>query len=227
MAFILEQERSAESRLVERIWHVQAENIGDFTSIASIYSEIVFARTLDGITVTMRGPETQATQVHDAPDGEFIGIVLKPGVFMPHLLPKNLIDRRDASLPLVGNRSFWLNNSVWEIPDFENADTFAARLTRAGLLVHDPVVDAVLQGEVPDLSPRTVQYRFVQATGLSHKCIQQIKRAHQAMILLQNGTSILEATFKLGYFDQAHMTNSFRRFIGRTPTQIMRLGSSE
>jgi AraC-like DNA-binding protein len=195
--------------------------------VASIHSEIVFARTQDGITVTMRGPETQATQADDASCGEFIGIVLKPGVFMPHLLPKNLIDRRDASLPLAGSRSFWLDSAAWEIPDFENADVFAARLIRAGLLAHDPVVDAVLQGETPDLSPRAVQYRFVQATGLSHKRIQQIERAHQALALLQSGTPILEAAFTLGYFDQSHMTNALKRFMGQTPAQIARMSLSK
>lgn len=227
MTFILEEERPAESPLIEKIWRVEAENTGDFISIASIHSEIVFARTRDGITVAMRGPETRATPAHDAPDGEFIGIVLKPGVFMPHLLPKNLIDHRDASLPLAGSRSFWLDSSTWEIPDFDNADVFVARLIRAGLLMHDPIVSAALGGKTPDLSPRAVQYRFMQATGLSHKRIQQIERARQAMALLQNGTSILEATFESGYFDQSHMTNSLRRFIGQTPAQLARTDSSE
>lgn len=227
MAFVLEQERAAESPLIDKIWRLQAENASDFTSIASIHSEIVFARTRSGITIAVRGPETQATQAEDVPDGEFVGIVFKPGVFMPNLLPKNLTNHRDASLPLAGSRSFWLDSSTWEIPDYDNLDTFVARLTRAGLLVNDPIVSAALQGKTPDLSTRALQYRFVQATGLSLKRIRQIERAHQAMALLRSGTPIIEATFELGYFDQAHMTNSLRRFIGQTPAQIAHMNTSE
>lgn len=222
MPFIFEEERPSESPYIERIWRVQSELAGDFISMASIYSEIVFARNRHGITVTMRGPETKATSVTDPPDGEFIGIVFKPGVFMPDLLPQNLTDRRDASLPLAGGDSFWLDSSAWELPDFDNADIFIARLERAGLLAHDPVVSDVLQGWSPGLSPRTVQYRFIRATGLPYKRIQQIERAHQAMTLLQSGMSIIDTSYTLGFSDQSHMTNTLKRLIGRTPAQIAR-----
>jgi len=86
--------------------------------------------------------------------------------------------------------------------------------------VRDPVVEAAMQGHTPDMSIRSVQYRFVQATGLTHKTIQQIERARFAVSLLEQGTPISDTSFELGYFDQAHLTNSLKRFIGRTPAQI-------
>jgi AraC-like DNA-binding protein len=55
---------------------------------------------------------------------------------------------------------------------------------------------------------------------LTCKTIQQIKRARSAVSLLERGTPISDAAFELGYFDQAHLTNSLKRFIGRTPSQI-------
>ena len=64
--------------------------------------------------------------------------------------------------------------------------------------------------------------RFLRATGLTHKKIQQIERAHEAVSLLEGGSSIADAAFELGYFDQAHLTNSLKRFVGRTPAQISR-----
>lgn len=222
MSFIFEEERPAQSPFIEKIWHVESEQVGEFISIASIYSEIVFAKTRNGVTVTVRGPETKATPVTKPPDGEFIGIVFKPGVFMPNLPPRNLTDFRDALLPLAGDDAFWLDSSAWELPNFENADTFIARLERAGLLAHDPLVSDVLQGKSPRLSPRTVQYRFMRATGLPYKRIQQIERAHQAMALLQSGMSIIDTSYALGYSDQSHMTNTLRRLAGRTPAQIAR-----
>jgi len=66
-----------------------------------------------------------------------------------------------------------------------------------------------------------VQRRFVQVTGLTYKTIQQIERAKQAIGLLQSGVPISETTYQTGYFDQAHLTNSLRRFYGQTPAQIV------
>src|SRR5581483_10779836 len=121
-------------------------------------SEIVVA-TFEGKTaVTVRGPETKATIATIPADSEAFGIVFKLGTFMPNLLPRNLMDLRDADLPVEDNGSFWLENSAWEVPTFENADTFVKHLVREGLLVHDPVVGAVLEGEPPAFAPRTLQY---------------------------------------------------------------------
>lgn len=140
---------------------------------------------------------------------------------MPHLPVKTLLDRQDVTLPEVSSHSFWLYGSTWELPTFDNADVFVNRLIHPGVLVHDPVVEAAIQGDKPDLSIRSIQYRFLQATGLTHKTIQQIDRAHKAVLLLEQGTPILDTAIGLGYFDQAHLTNSLKRFIGKTPAQIV------
>ncbi len=86
--------------------------------------------------------------------------------------------------------------------------------------MRDPVVEAAIQGHTPDMSIRSLQYRFLQATGLTHKTIQQIDRARFAVSLLEQGTPISDTALELGYFDQAHLTNSLKRFIGKTPAQI-------
>ena len=219
--------RPSDSPFVETIWRTRSEQAGDFTSLAASHSEIVVARYEGKTTVTVRGPETKATPASAPADGEFLGIVFKLGTFMPALLPRNLMDRRDAYLPVVSNESFWLDHSVWEIPNFDNADTFVERLVREGLLAHDPVVGAVLQGDPQAFSPRALQYRFVRATGLPHKVIQQIERARQALALLQRGTSIFDTAYEVGYFDQSHLTNALQRFLGQTPAQIARVSLPE
>ncbi len=84
------------------------------------------------------------------------------------------------------------------------------------------MVEAAIQGHTPNMSIRSLQYRFLQATGVTHKTIQQIERARSAVSLLEYGTPISDTAFELGYFDQAHLTNSLKRFIGKTPTQITR-----
>jgi AraC-like DNA-binding protein len=70
------------------------------------------------------------------------------------------------------------------------------------------------------LSVRALQYRFVRATGLSQKAIQQIERAHYAAHLLEQGGSIVDIVHRAGYFDQSHLTNSMKRFLGQTPAQL-------
>ncbi|WP_244422605.1 hypothetical protein [Ktedonobacter racemifer] len=52
------------------------------------------------------------------------------------------------TLPEVTCNTFWLSSSAWEFPTSDNAEIFVNRLVRAGLLAHDPVVEAALQGQI-------------------------------------------------------------------------------
>jgi helix-turn-helix protein len=220
MGFVLEDARSADSSFVEMIWRTHSERAGTFTSVAASNWEIVIVTFNGKTTITARGPETKASEADFPADAEFFGITFKLGSFMPHLPVRTLLDRQDVTLPEASSNSFWLHGSAWEFPTFENADVFVDGLIRQGILVHDPVVGAAIQGHTPDMSIRSLQYRFLQATGLTHKTIQQIKRARSAASLLEQGTPISDTTFELDYFDQAHLTNSLKRFIGETPAQI-------
>jgi AraC-like DNA-binding protein len=220
-------ERPSDSPFVERIWRTQSERSGSFVSTAENHWEMVLARYQGKTTFTMRGPETKATPADYPADAEFFGIVFKYGAFMPHLPLTKLLDRNDSTLPEAGSQSFWLHGSAWQFPDFDNADTFVARLVRQGLLVHDPVVDAVLQNRPLDMSLRSVQRRFLQATGLTRGTFDQIARARQAVSLLGQGLSIADAVYFAGYADQPHLTRSLKHFIGQTPAQILRTGNSE
>jgi AraC-like DNA-binding protein len=220
MLFIFE-ERPSDSSFVERIWRTQSERAGSFTSLAASHWETVVTRHNGKTTLTVRGPETKATPAHCPADAEFFGIIFKLGTFMPHLPLSKLMDRNDVTLPEATSKSFWLKGSEWQFPDYDNADTFVDRLVRESLLVRDPIVEAVLQDRPHELSIRSVRRRFLRATGLTHSEIRQIERARQAMTLLQQGGSILDAVYEAGYFDQPHLTRSLRHFIGQTPAQIM------
>jgi AraC-like DNA-binding protein len=180
---------------------------------------MVWTRHKGQSTFTVRGPETKATPAELPAEAEWLGITFKLGTFLPDFPPGGLLDRQDLNLPAAG-KSFWLGGSTWEVPTYENADTFISRLVRAELLVRDPLVEDVLQDAPLDLSPRALQYRFQRATGLSRKAVQQIQRAWQATTLLERGYPILDTAYQLGYFDQSHLTNSLRRYIGQTPAQI-------
>jgi hypothetical protein len=211
---------SAHDEFVEMIWRARSDRAGTFTSVAASNWELAIMRVNDQTMITARGPETRATKADFPAGATWIGITFKLGAFMPRLPLSALLDRHDVTLPPESSNSFWLHGARWEIPTFENADVFVNRLIRGGMLVRDPVVAAALQGHTPALSLRALQYRFVRATGLTHKTIQQIERARRAVALLEQGTPIAATTFELGYFDQAHLTNALKRFVGTTPAHI-------
>ena len=120
---------------------------------------------------------------------------------MPHMPFKNLIDK-ETRLPEATRQSFWLKGSAWQVPDHENADTFVEWLVREGLLVRDPIVEVVLQNQLPEVSP--------------------IERARQTASLLERSVSIADAIYQVGYADQPHLSRSLKRLLGQTPAQIIR-----
>src|SRR5690348_16319389 len=65
--------------------------------------------------------------------------------------------RGRISVWVRGPGSFWLNGSTWQVPRFDNADTFVEWLVRDGLLVVDPAVPAALHREPAGSSLRTLQ----------------------------------------------------------------------
>jgi AraC-like DNA-binding protein len=211
--------RPSDSLFVETIWRSRSYQAGRFLSTASSHWEMIVSRYEGRLYLAIRGPETRPTVAHCPPDGEWLGIQFKHGVFMPHLPVIDLVDG-GVELPDASNRSFWLHGSSWEFPTIENVDTFVARLVKEELLVLDPIVESTMQAHAVDLSPRSVQRRFLRTTGLTHGAISQIERAHLAVALLRQGVSILDTVERAGYTDQPHLTHSLKRFIGQTPTQL-------
>jgi methylphosphotriester-DNA--protein-cysteine methyltransferase len=81
-------------------------------------------------------------------------------------------------------------------------------------------VKAILAGHQQEVSLRTARRRFLLTTGLPFKLISQIERAKQAATLLEQGSSLLEVAYQVGYADQSHMSRSLKHFIGYTPAHI-------
>jgi hypothetical protein len=212
-------ERPSDSPFVERIWMTQSEHAGSFTSISTVLWSMVIAKVRGRIAISLHGPETGATRRDFPPEAEWFGITFKLGTFVPDFLPGSLINGY-INLPGTSGRSFSLGHSAWQFPNFENADTFVDRMVRAGILVHEPIMNAAQQGEAQALSLRMVQYRAVRSTGLSRRTIRQIERARYAAALLQQGASIFDTVYEAGYSDQPHLTRSLKHFIGHTPAEI-------
>lgn len=219
--------RDSDSPFVDWVWRTESHSADSFISTAENHSEIVITKYKGQISVTLRGPETVATTAEFPAGAEYFGIVFKHGTFMPHFPAVNLLDRNDEYLPLATGKNFWLLGATWEIPNFDNSDTFIERLAHQEIIIADPIVGDVLENRPLDTSVRTAQRRFLRATGLTLGTFAQIERARQAVNLLNEGLSIADAVFQAGYADQPHLTRSLKRFTGQTPGQILETGQSE
>ena len=175
--------------------------------------------------VTLRGPRTWATRLDYPADLEWFGITFEFGTLMPQFPPRQLRNGRDVNFPEVARGSFWLDDSAWECPTFDNADELVRRLHHAGLLAQDPVVQAVYREGLRGRSVRSIQDHFARTTGLTQTMVRQIERAHAAADLLALGIPAVEAAHEQAYYDQPHLTRSLKRFLGRTPAQIARARS--
>lgn len=222
MLIVFDGDRPSDSPYVERVWHCHSERAGTFLSVASSHWEMVVTRLAGSTTLTVRGPETKATEVHCPANGEWFAVRFKSGTFMPRLPVARLLDGQDVTLPQAARHSFWLDGRAWEYPDFDNAETFVARLAKAGVIARDPAVEAALQGESQALSRRSAQRHFLQATGMTYGAMRQIERARHATNLLTRGVSIIDTVHEAGFFDQAHLTRSLKHLIGLTPAKIAR-----
>ena len=215
------ENRIEPSDFVERIWRTRSVPEKAMISVAVPHWQLVFVNSAHGPTsVFARGPETKASIVEIPQDADFLGIEFKLGTFIPALAIGTLVDI-GRELDTVSRNRVNLAGSNWEIPNFENAADFVARLVRDGALVRDPIVEQTMLRQPVAITERSVQRRFLRATGVTYGTVRQIERAERTRALLAAGTSILEAVEIAGYSDQAHMTRSLQRFLGKTPGKVV------
>ena len=220
------ESRPSESPYIERVWRSRSSEVSQMTSIAAAHWDLVFWQHRGQVRVAVQGPESKASPAPVPEDATFLGIIFSLGTSLSHLPVSRLVDG-SAELPGATRRSFWLDGSAWRLPDYDNAEGFVRRLVRQDVLVRDPVVVAALGGAPADVSERTVQRRFLAATGLPRGAIRQIGRARQAAVLIREDLPVDQVVHQLGYFDQPHLARSLTRYIGRTVTQLRAGNPSE
>jgi len=214
--------RESASPFVERIWRSRSRHGGAFLSMAEGNIELVVTRLPGLVAVTLRGPVSRGGLVECPADGEWVAIRFRLGAHLPHAPTAALVDRQDLQLPVVPGGRFWFAGRSWEIPRYDNAEDLVARLARAGVIARSGAVEAAVAGDIEWVQRRSAQRHFRHATGMTLSSYRQIERARHAAALLSGGSSILDATFDAGYFDQAHLTRAFNQLIGITPARLVR-----
>ena len=212
---------TAPTRFVRRFWRTPSSPRPSMISVANpLWGIIVEQKSSGAKSVFLHGPETVATTVDIPQDAEYFGIEFDLGAFVPSLQMAKLTDNT-IPLPVLSDGTFVLFGETLEIPTFENADVFVNRLTRAELLVGDVTVEQALLRQPVALTDRSIQRRFMAATGMTYGTIRQLDRAERAADLLGRGTSILDVVDKEGFSDQAHLTRSVKKFLGKTPGESL------
>lgn len=222
---IVYEERQSDSPYIETVTHGYTVCDGSTIRPAEFHWHMVFVRHHGGMRPLAVGPWSKAGTVSWLEGAEILWIRFTPGTFLSHLPVRKLLDK-ETLLPEAAGASFWLNGSAWQMPDYDNVETFVARLAREDGLVRDPVVDAALKDQPQDISPRTMRHHFLHSTGLTRSHIRQVERAQRAAALLRQGVSILDTVHEAGYFDQPHLTRSLKAFIGKTPAQLLHSSKS-
>jgi hypothetical protein len=164
--FIRFEDRGSDHPFVETVWRCHSERADSFLSVAANNFEMAITRLGGKSFLTLRGPETKATTMDCPAEGEWVCIRFKVGTFMPRFRPGSLLDHKDVTLPSATGRSFWLNGSALEYPDFENAETFVERLAKSGNLSRDRVVADTLFRRPRELSLRSTQRHFLRAEAI-------------------------------------------------------------
>jgi hypothetical protein len=222
---VILDERICDSPYVESIAHGITTCAGSVIRPAENSWHMVIVRQNEKSRLYLTGPLTTSGIASFDEGGDVIWIRFRLGAFMPHI-PFHEVLNLETILPAAASKSFWLKGSAWQLPNYENVDTFIERLVRQEIVVRDPLVSAVMREEPHDYSPRTVRHRFLQSTGITQNHVRQVERALQAAALLYKGVSILDTVHELGYYDQPHLTKALKQWVGYTPTQLLQIHKS-
>jgi hypothetical protein len=220
MSFLYEEKASACPH-VDVIWRTVDTSDGTYLAAADACWDMIFTRSATTSRVLLSGPSSRPTPVPYQMGNRNVGVRFTQGTFFTHVDPHSMCDRTVA-LPMPDVERFELAGRMWPMPDYDGIDEFLAGFDAIGLLAHDSVIDAVLHGVDPPLSPRSVQRHFTRITGLSPQHVRQIARAREAVARLRTGEAIADVAYELGYADQSHLSRDVKRLTGYTPAESKR-----
>jgi AraC-like DNA-binding protein len=229
------------AHLVERHWVVEWDLRAPFTQelVTHPVVNLVFERhaaLVHGV-ITGRGAKTLDGR------GKAVAVKFRPGGFHPflpipaHTLTDTALTLQDAfgSDPhaevLAAGEDHaqiavverWLR-SLDPRPDPAVAEV-AAVFRR---ILADPSLTAVDDlAAATGRSPRTLQRVFREYVGVSPKWVLRRLRLQEAAERMRDGDSDWAVlALDLGYFDQAHFINDFRRVVGRSPGEYAALNAA-
>lgn len=175
--------------------------------------------------------------------GRAFGVKFRPGAFYPFVrFPMASLTDGSLSLPdAFGAESPALTAAFHAQADADTLIALAEAFLRPRLPQPDETVTVVNQivdtiignreitrvdavAQRFNLTTRTLQRLFRLYVGVSPKWVIKRYRLHEAAAHLTNGdvTDWSTLAVELGYFDQSHFINDFKKLIGTTPAEYVR-----
>src|SRR5689334_20484181 len=125
---IVYEERLSDSPYVELIQYGRSISDGSPIRPAECHWHMVFVRQNGVVRPLVVGPLTTAGVVSWTEGAELLWIKFKLGTFIPHLPTRNRLNQEIVLPEAASKNSFWLKSSAWQLPDYENVETFVDRL---------------------------------------------------------------------------------------------------
>ncbi len=207
--------KSSNLPFVECLWRIRVGEVAEWIDSARETWGLAFTRRMDG---TMAAELAGPTYRHKTFGGD-VGDEYWGAEFYPHVtmrgVDKPALTGKFVHLP-VAEGQFLIGNEWYQFPALVDLEIFLAGLEQRGIIsnaAHFVIPRATV-------SRRSNQRWYRQAVGLSRRQSEQIRRAEHAAALLASGKRPAEVAFEAGYADQAHMTRSLKKLLGKTPARL-------
>jgi AraC-like DNA-binding protein len=200
-------------------------------------ADLLYTRSAKAATLHFVGPMTQFADHEQPAASSLIGVRFRPALWSA-LWRMNAATMRDQLVPLDDLCAAEARPLRVRLDDASDTKSclrvFEEWLPPMGLCTPAQRAVAALEsscgalsldlaGNNAGLSARHFRRLCLEATGLSPKLLARILRFRRASILaplMRQRQALLAA--ECGYADQSHLIADFRRFSGRTPTEIVR-----
>jgi AraC-like DNA-binding protein len=166
----------------------------------------------------------------------FMGARLKPGAFF-QLTGLPATAAMDCFVPVEAACAGFDRDRFFSLP-FEQAKAYFISFFQTLTCGRAPsrftsLFDELSLGVVPTaaelyqllhFTPRQCQRLFLKHYGLPPKVVQSIVRFHKCLaVLTANGATLGDGLSSAGYYDQAHFIKDFKKNIGITPRELIRI----
>jgi hypothetical protein len=208
------QSRSSTSPLIDRVWHTKNITDGIYVATPDCAWDLLALQLQDGTRLMMlAGQQTKYLDVPYIAGTSAVVLSFTASAYLAGFKGDELVDAT-IMLPVNNLGRFSLLGYTFEMPEYETAEELVALMISAGILRQDDVVASVLEGHPKAMSSRTMQRHFNEVTGISRKTLDKIRRAQDAVKMLQSGTATANVAAEVGYTDQSHLTKDLRKIMG-------------
>jgi len=206
--------RTSTNPLIDRIWHTQNITDGVYIATPDCAWDLLALQLPDGSrTMMLAGQQTKYLEVPYTAGTSAVVISFAASAYLAGFKGDELVDAT-IMLPNDDSGRFILLGHAFEFPSYDTAEELIVAIVGAGILKQDDVVASVLEGQPKAMSSRTMQRHFHEVTGMSRKTLGKIRRAQDAVKMLQEGTATAEVAAEVGYTDQSHLTKDLKKIMG-------------